>query len=120
MRPEPGWTTEAELSRIIDGDTIEVEIKRKVKVRLKDLLVDELKTPDGESAKQYLIRMLKVFDKLTLFIPANSAERLMDFNSFDRVVGTIWLKNGDNLADKIVESGHGRYIKLGEKPHEGV
>ena len=32
--PDPGWTTRGVITRVIDGDTVEVTIKRTLRVRL--------------------------------------------------------------------------------------
>lgn len=32
--PSPSWTTRAKVLRVIDGDTVEVEIRRTVRVRM--------------------------------------------------------------------------------------
>ena len=39
--PDPGWTTRGVISRVIDGDTVEVEITRKIVVRLRDCWAPE-------------------------------------------------------------------------------
>ena len=120
MSPELGWTTEATLSRVVDGDTIEVVIERRVKIRLKDLLVAEKNTLEGKKAKAFVEDIIKPGDKLIVFLPARHPERLLDVTSFDRLVGDVYLAEGNNLADVICDSGNGRYVNEGEKPHMGI
>jgi hypothetical protein len=43
-KPSLGLTTQAHVIRVVDADTCEVEIKRKFKVRIKDLLCEEKKS----------------------------------------------------------------------------
>ena len=101
MIPELGFTTLAKTERVIDADTIEVSITRKIKVRLLGVNAPELSTEEGKFFKEVMQNLLKDSDNITLFIPSKNPDKLMDFNTFDRVVGTIWLKNGEKLNDLI-------------------
>lgn len=122
-KPELGLTTKATVVRVIDADTIEVAVTRTFHVRLKDLLAAEKNTPEGKLAKEWVSQQLPNGTEITLFIPANKPEKLMDINTFDRLLGYIWFKVKDayiNLADYIVDNKYGRYLISGEKPHEGI
>lgn len=90
MNPEPGITVDARVIRVLDGDTIEVEIKRCFKVRFKDYNAAELNTMTGKEAKDLLIKQFEDNNNVTLFIPTHSGDRLMDFHSFERVVADVW------------------------------
>ena len=91
MRPELGVSTEAKVLRVIDGDTIEVEVSRKFNVRFRDVKKPELRTPEGKIAKADLANKLPVGAEVTLFIPTNNAHKLMDFNSFERIVADVYI-----------------------------
>ncbi len=41
--PKPSWTTPAKVLRVIDGDTIEIEVRRVIRVRLLDCWAPESK-----------------------------------------------------------------------------
>ena len=43
QQPQEGFTTKAKVTRVIDGDTVDVEITRKVRLRLKDCWAPEKK-----------------------------------------------------------------------------
>lgn len=96
IEPEPGLTTKAYVTRVVDGDTIEVEIRRRFKVRFKDYNADELNTLTGQEAKEILIKRLAEDSIVTLFIPTYDNEKLMDINSFERIVADVW-HNGEKL-----------------------
>ena len=120
--PRAGWTTEVKITRIIDADTIEVEVRRRFSVRLahpasKGLIFDtpEKNTEIGKRAIAYLKDRLNSFTgKVTLFIPFGNNDVLMDFSSFSRVIGEIWLDK-TRLTSILIEAGHGRLVKRIER-----
>ncbi len=95
--PPTGLTTQVYLKRVVDGDTLEVEFRRTFKVRLLDRWQPELGTPDGDKLKRELQEKLFIGEELTLFVPANKPDSLMDLNSFERILGHIWNKQGERL-----------------------
>lgn len=118
-KPDLGYATEVTLKRIIDVDTVEVEYKRSFKVRLKDIMGAESNTARGKLVEEKLKEFLHQGDRLTVFIPSRNADRLMDINSFDRIVGDIWLADGQHLGDLLVSKNLARRVNKGEKPKEG-
>ena len=64
QQPPKGITTDVKLVKVIDGDTVDVEITRKVRVRLLDCYAPETRTRDtaekvkGFESKKYLHDML--------------------------------------------------------------
>lgn len=116
--PEPGITTKAKVIAIPDGDTIKLEVTRTFNVRIRDLLVAEKNTEAGQRAIEYLNTFLKD-SQVTLFVPSNDPVKLMDMNSFNRLVGDLWYPNGINMVDDLEEKKLGRRLRKGEKPHEG-
>ena len=117
--PEPGITTIAKVVKVVDVDTIAFEIKRTFHIRIKDLLGAEKNTEKGKLEKAFLENLLKDNQELIVFIPTNDPHKLMDINSFNRLLGDVWLKDGRNLLDVLVENGMGRRLRKGEKPHAG-
>lgn len=91
--PAEGVTAQVKVSRVIDGDTIEVEIVRRFNVRLLNYSSPELKTPEGELAKAELAERLKPGDNVHIFIPAFKAERLVDNTTFNRVLAYVYNQN---------------------------
>ena len=64
QQPPKGITTDVKLIKVVDGDTVDVEITRKVRVRLLDCYAPETRTRDaaekvkGFESKKYLHNML--------------------------------------------------------------
>lgn len=115
--PRPGFCTLAKITRVIDGDTVEVEITRKFNVRLTHdknnkkeyFQVAEVNTPEGKQAKKYVEDLVDGQDQITLFIPSKDNIKLTDINSFDRLLGEIWI--GDNrLTDILLQVGYGKMV----------
>lgn len=107
----------ATVKRVIDGDTVEVEISRRFNVRLRNVLVAEKNTAKGQAAKDFLTNEI-AGGEVVVFIPSNDPHKLMDINSFNRLVGDVW-HNGMDVVDLIELHELGRRLKKGEKGHEG-
>jgi len=118
--PPKGITTDCKVVRVIDGDTVDVEITRTIRVRLLDCWAPETRTKDpiekikGYESKKYLNNLLKqVFyndlaarkqKKITLFIPADEQGELKDNFTFSRVLGRLFV-DGEDVSERMVESG---------------
>jgi len=105
-QPRPGFATEAKVTRIIDADTIEVEVKRTVKVRLLGCNVPDKNEKVSIEASDFVFDRLRECDnEVVLFVPAGKDPvRLGDIHSFERVLGEIWV-GGSNLSDLLVWRG---------------
>lgn len=124
--PEPGWVTEARVIRVLDGDTIEVEVARRFKVRLLDPAnienklfgAPEIDTPEGVKAKNFLTGLLtdlgNVLKSVRIFIPARQGTNLMDVQTFDRLLGFVWC-DGKNISDVMLKKGFILTNQKGEK-----
>lgn len=121
-KPRPGICKTAQVIRIEDADTIEVEVKFKFSVRLigpggKRVYLDapEKNTSAGVIAIKRVIELLTNenwnneigaprFKEVIIFIPENDPYELMDSNSWSRLNGEIWI--GDKrLGDILLEEG---------------
>ena len=126
--PDPGWTTRGVITRVIDGDTVEVTIKRTLRVRLKDCWAAEkrldpsLPPIDREAAKlrgiasaEHLRRIAEGHE-CTLHIPTHPAGgETQDIGvsfSMGRAVGRVWI-NGTDLAALQVRKGYATATKGG-------
>ena len=126
--PDPGWTTRGIISRVIDGDTVEVEITRKIVVRLRDCWAPEkrldpsLPEIDREAAKlrgiaaaEHLRRIAEGHE-CTLHVPTHPADNetqdIGDSFSMGRAVGRVWI-NGTDLAELQVRKGYATREKGG-------
>ena len=128
--PQPGWTTRGVISRVIDGDTVEVTIKRTIRVRLIDCWAPEkridprLSPIDQNAAKLRGVAALTHLQQIaegrqcTLEIPTHpSADATQDIGesfSMGRAVGRVWIDEGD-LSEIQVEHGYATRTKGGGK-----
>ena len=120
QEPPKGITTDCKVVRVIDGDTVDVEITRTVRVRLIDCWAPETRTLDpvektkGYESKKHLHNLLKqVFyndlaarkqKKVTLFIPADEQGELKDNFTFSRVLGRLFVR-GEDVSELMVKAG---------------
>jgi endonuclease YncB( thermonuclease family) len=102
--PEPGLIIPVGFLRAVDGDTIEVEVRRKFKVRLRDIDVVEKHESKGQEATDFVSHVLGFADSIMVFIPTNDPDKLMDITSFERLVGDIYVK-GKKLQDLLRKEG---------------
>lgn len=111
--PKEGLTTKAKVVKVIDGDTIEVEVSRKFAIRLLDpnnhnnkkFGAAEIDTPEGVKAKEALSALVKD-DEVIIFIPAKNSLNLMDINSFNRLLAEVWTLEGYNVSSVLKEKGY--------------
>ena len=104
--PRKGVATEAQVVRVIDADTLEVEVKRTVKVRLLGCNVPDKDKDVSARAYRHVMQLLEAVDgKVTLFVPAGrSSLQLGDIHSFERILGEIWV-DGQNLSKILIDCG---------------
>ena len=130
--PDPGWTTRGIISRVIDGDTVEVEITRKRVVRLRDCWAPEkrldpsLPEIDRNAAKlrgvasAVHLKQLAEGQPCTVSIPTHAGDDgvtqdIADSLTMGRVVGDVWIDGGLNLAAIQVQRGYATRTKGGGK-----
>ena len=103
-RPTPGWATDAELVRVIDGDTADFRVTAIVRVRLADCWAPEKHDPGGPESTRNLQALL-ANDKVTLWIPTH--EHVKDMWTFGRAVGWVWAGDSETSVNQLqVEQGH--------------
>ena len=123
-QPQPGLTTELQVERVKDGDTLEVSFIRRFSLRMmhqnEDNLIfqaPEKNTPEGQRAKEFLEDLLispvslsyesdsSLWKDITVFFPSNDPTSLMDMNSFERLLGEAWV-DGQNIGKLMLDAGH--------------
>jgi len=103
-RPDPGWTTPANVTRVIDGDTIEIEIRRTMRVRLIDCWAPERNTSEGPAATANLRRLVGN-GNVTLFVPLKSGD-VSELFTFGRILGHVWPEGSNrSLSELQVDQG---------------
>lgn len=118
-RPRSGITLPVELSRVIDGDTIEVHrlgSNAVYKVRLLDCWCAEMNTEDGRRAKQYAESVLRKAKELYVSIYFDSLDGdLIDvvgkLTTMGRVLGDIWVDDDTTLSQVMVNGFHATKTK---------
>ena len=116
--PPLGFSPQVDLIDVIDGDTVLVEFKRRFAVRLVhpndsklEFNAPEKNTQEGVDAKENLAKIL-AGKELIIFIPAHNGVSLMDIQSFNRVLATMWA--GEELVtEKMLEGGFAALYKKG-------
>jgi hypothetical protein len=109
---KPGLVTEVEIVRWKDADTPVVRITREFAVRLLDtdregqFDAPAKNTPEGQAAKAF-VEQLKG-EKYLLFIPSNHPVKLMDLNSFNRILGELWMDD-IKITDILENKGYGKF-----------
>lgn len=107
--PSPSWTTRAKVLRVIDGDTLEVEIRRVVRVRMLGCWSPEKKVDSrlpkekqasekqaGIAAKNRLSE-LALGKTVILQVPTDPSGDISKSLTMNRVLGTVWLE-GDSVS----------------------
>lgn len=96
-----GWRTKAKVVKVIDGDTIRVEVTRVLDVRLIDCWVKD-KTPLDDAARE----VLESFGKdVILEIPSSDDHEIKDEFTFGRVLGHILRHDGTNVGKYLCDIG---------------
>ena len=119
--PAPAWSTLAYSLGEVDGDTIDVAIVRRVRVRVRECWAPESRTRDaaekerGLAAKRgmaelvpanaKLLEALQVKPELIVTIPTDESQCLADVFSFGRVLGDVHLADGRSVAGTMVRRG---------------
>lgn len=111
-KPDPGLSVKGKVVEVYDGDTLTVEVRWSVRVRLLDCWAAEVRSLDagekrrGLAAKSYA-QGLAQNKECTLWIPASEIKTLGDLTTMGRVLGHVWI-DGDQtpLSRRIVDAGH--------------
>lgn len=97
QKPPLGWCVEGKIVRVIDGDTIDFEVKKILRVRLLDVYAPELKTAEGKKIAQTVQNKYEGKNAI-LFVPGNM--EIQDLFTFGRILGIVWVDDL-NLNDEI-------------------
>lgn len=123
--PEPSWTTAAKVTRIIDGDTLEVEVSRVLRIRLLDCWAPESKNdPRIPESKQAAEKKAGLAAKANLEKLAIGKDVIVQIPSdvdvaksvtMGRFLGRVWIVgDGESLSEKQVSGGFATKAKREE------
>ena len=122
MKDEP-WSYVAKVERVIDGDTVELDIDVgfgiwiKRKMRLYGINTPETRTRDKEEKE----RGLAAKARLKELIDDRDRVRIMTYGNgkFGRLLGDIWVKHEDGkwsfVNDLLVKEGHAEEYDGGKR-----
>ena len=107
--PPVGWTTTCRVIDVYDGDTITVEVTKRLKVRLLDCWAPEVRgatRAEGIAARDSL-RAIALEQQAVLHIPSHTEGEIWRLWTFGRVLGRVWVRGGDqSLSEQMVAAGH--------------
>ena len=124
-QPPAGLTTKVVVTNVVDGDTIDVQIIKTVRVRLKDCWCPETRTRDleekekGLAAKAHIKTLLgeqelyfgeSKYKQAILHIPADEEDDIKDILTLNRILGYIFV-DGQDISSKMVADGHATKTK---------
>lgn len=105
---KPSYTYRCKLDRVVDGDTLEADVRLgflisiKVKLRLLGINCPEMNTPEGQVAKQYTKDFM---DKAAIGDGTFTIQSVKVDKYGGRWDATVWV-GGKSLNDALVESGN--------------
>ena len=119
--PPRGITTDAEVIKVVDGDTIDCRLTFDFRLRLIDCWAPESRTLDlqekqrGLAAKAHMVDLV-AGRRVRVHVPGNGS--LADLLTLSRVLGRVWRLQGDtpdsrDVSTLMVEAGHATTTKDG-------
>jgi hypothetical protein len=96
-RPPLGLTKACRIVGVVDGDTLDVEIRYVVRVRLLDCWAPESRTRDlrekrrGVAAKAHLAALAPPGAPAVLFVPGAESGAVAELLTLGRVLGHVWV-----------------------------
>jgi endonuclease YncB( thermonuclease family) len=112
-RPVSGWSTDATITRVIDGDTVVVEVRRELHIRLLGCWAPESRSTDprektrGLAAKANMQKLCPEGQAVRLLIPPGKhKEDISDVFTMGRAMAYVW-RDGDDrtLSQQQVDGG---------------
>jgi endonuclease YncB( thermonuclease family) len=103
---------EGEVVRVIDGDTIEVEVRRTLRIRILDLWCPETRTLDraekikGIAAREYLKAAIEN-ESVTFEVPLEAGAKFGESMSFGRILAHVAREDGRDVASLMIDAGYG-------------
>jgi len=116
--PQAKIVVPCRIVEVVDGDTLTIEAKIRIRVRMKDCWADELHShyPElrakAQQSKEHLASIALNRNGL-LQIDLNGVDRLDKLFSFGRIIGNVYLNNQTKtLAQRQVDAGYATATKL--------
>jgi endonuclease YncB( thermonuclease family) len=105
-----GLTFGGKVTRVLDGDTLEVEVRRTVRIRLLGCWAPETRTRDMEEKQRGLAARAYLNDACfgrdaVVTVPMEPDARFGEAMSMGRVLGYVAV-DGSDLSEHMVQGGH--------------
>mgnify|MGYP001062182478 CR=1 FL=1 len=118
VAPPIGWTTPVKIVQVYDGDTVVVEITKRVRVRLLDCWAPEIRTKNadekilGYASREHLSDILPEGSEAILHIPGHVY--IGRAITFGRFLGHVWAgeEATANVSQQQVQAGHATVNKI--------
>ena len=112
-RLSPGWITRAKVVRVVDADTLEVEVRRTMRIRILDCWAAETHETGrpgekalGLEAKAYVEELFeKLGPEIVVRIPTEGDQSLAHVLTLGRFLGDVELSDGRLLAKVLRRKG---------------
>jgi endonuclease YncB( thermonuclease family) len=114
-QPPTGWTTPCTVVDVYDGDTVVVDVTRRLRIRLLDCWAAEIRggtqasKAKGQAAKKKLEDFLAGAQAVVLHIPIEDNDA-KDWMTMSRVLGRLFA-DGRDVSVEMVESGQAKSVK---------
>ncbi|MBK8916449.1 MAG: hypothetical protein IPM64_17930 [Phycisphaerales bacterium] len=112
-RPPLGLTKACRVVRVVDGDTLDVEVRYQLRVRLLDCWAPESRTKDltekdrGLASKEHLEQLAPAGSQAVLFVPGSADGSLGELLTLGRVLGHVWVgPDPHSLSERQRKAGH--------------
>ena len=109
-----GFQFPATVVGVYDGDTIEVEVQRRLRLRILGLWCPEIRTRDaaekraGRAARDALRKLLAEEGRdVVITVPIEADGRFGESMSFGRVLANVQTAGGIDVAEWMIAHGHG-------------
>ena len=104
--PPLGVVSRGTVTRVIDGDTLEVEVKYTIRVRLLDAWAPEKNTAAGRKAADAL-DVHALGRPCVVQVPTGTARNVGEVTTLGRVLGHVWLEGANqSLSEWQVRNGN--------------
>lgn len=110
-KPPLGITARCSVVNVVDGDTLDIELRVPMRIRLLDCWAPESRTTDpvekakGLAAKKALVELTEHRVHGQVFIPTGTASSIKDVLTLDRLLGKVWMdgQNFDLSTAQVIE-----------------
>ncbi len=112
--PEPGLCLPCRVIRVLDGDTVELQLLGPtLHLRLEDCWAPEVhgdEKPAGLAAKAHLEQLVAAAQQATVLVSFNGSGKVGDHLTLGRVLGRLYL-DGAEAAVLQCAAGHATFTK---------